>query len=118
MKLNLKEWIAKITDSEPKKTQLASTATLIRIGVVRILSLNEYSLDTGVVLAVEDRPTTAIQNVMWAHANNGQYYKGGNVLINTDGTITAWMTTNYNTTSGQSPLGNTEKIMSVVVWSV
>ena len=104
----------------PTVEALSSTATIYRLGAMRILVLNEYSLNENVVLAESDRPPAGktASSVMWAHTSSGKYFKGGNTHLNDAGIISAYATTSYNSQTAQTALDSTEKIRSTLIWSV
>lgn len=117
MRLDIKELIAKLTKAEPSEELLSTTARLIRIGRYRTLVLNGYQLSEGVTLAQNDRPSHAVEAIMWANYN-GTYWKSGNVLLNTSGQISAYTATSYNANSSQGSLGTAEKIICTLNWLV
>ena len=104
----------------PTVEALSSTATIFRLGAMRILVLDGYSLNENVVLAVSDRPPAgkSASSVMWANTSSGTYFKGGNTNLNDAGIIKAYATISYNSGTAQTALGDTEKIKSTLIWSV
>ena len=105
-------------ETKPLVEALSSTATLFRMGAMRILVLNDYTLNENIVLAEGDRPVTAINSPLWANTSSGIYFKGGNTNLNEAGIIKAYATTSYNAATAQIVLDDTEKIKSTLIWSV
>ena len=105
-----------------KQTMSAQTlttgATLIRSGNVRVLSLSGWNVSNAITIPTADRPQAKASGMGGKARNTGGYIGISLVEVETNGTVSGYVSNSYGSTTGWSVAPNTDIITCNIVWTI
>lgn len=97
--------------------ELATGATLYRIGRIRILSLVDFPYGTSLTVGVGDRPTTTAVGFGTRH-NGSAYITMLRMEVGTSGGVGIFLVGYYNTSTGYTGTASGDIYNAIAIWYV